>query len=95
MASGEREVRTGVVIKRGRDPSLDVVALCTTGLAGFRELGPMRINMAILADLRSSLKLHLARTRRGFVAGATCHRPMGAKEGKFGFRMVETEYIRP
>jgi hypothetical protein len=70
VASRKREVRARVVIKSGRNPSLDVVALRTAGLPCLGELRSVRVGMAIFADLRRSFELRLVGARRLFVTGA-------------------------
>ena len=51
MASRQREVSTGVMIKRRGNPSPDVVTLRATGLTGFGELGSVRLHVATFTDL--------------------------------------------
>lgn len=51
MATGKRKVRPRVVIKRGRNPALNVVAHGASSFAFLRKLGAMDIGMAVLADL--------------------------------------------
>ena len=95
MASGERKVRPGVVIKRGGNPALDVVACGASSFAFLRKLGTMDIGMTVLADLRRPFELNLAGAGGSFVACAAGNGAMGAQEWKFRFRVVETAYICP
>jgi hypothetical protein len=85
VASGKWKVCACVVIKSGRNPALDAVALCATGLPYFSELIAVRFHVAILADLRSSLKLRLVGPTWSFVACAACHGTMRTKERELGF----------
>lgn len=62
MATCKWEVRPGVVIKDRGNPALDVVALRAAGLTSLRELGTVRIRVAVFADLRGSLELSRAGT---------------------------------
>jgi len=95
MASGERKVRPGVVIKRGGNPALNVMACGASSFAFFRKLGSMDIHVAVLADLRRSFELNLGGAGGSFVACAAGNSAMGAQEWEFCFRVVETVYIRP
>jgi len=95
VASRKREVRSRVVIKSGRNPALDVVAVPATGLTSLCELGSVRIRVAVFADLRGSLELSLAGAGRGFVTCGAGNGAMCAKERELGFRMIETAHVRP
>lgn len=68
VASGQREMCLGVMIKGGRDPFRRVVTVCAVSLTFLLELFAVHIGMAVLADLRNALKLDLLRADRGLVA---------------------------
>ena len=51
VASSKGEMRTGIVIKGGRNPALYVVALCAVGLSPLGKLPAVRFNVAIFANL--------------------------------------------
>lgn len=95
VASGQRQVRARIVIKRRRDPSQNVVALRATSLSPFCELPAMGLDMAVFADLRCSFELRLMRAGRSFVACAASYRAMRTEQRKLGLRMIKAVYVRP
>lgn len=57
VASGQGEVRAGVVIEDGRNPSVGVVAIGAVGFAVFRDkLRIVRVEVASFALLRSAFE---------------------------------------
>jgi hypothetical protein len=95
MASRQREVRTGVMIKGRGNPSLDVVTIRASGLASLGELGSVGLHVAAFTDLRCSFELGLVGTGRGFVACATGDSAVCSQKREFGFRMVKAVHVCP
>lgn len=95
MPSLEWEVRPRIVIERRRYPALRIVAIRTGGLARLLKLPGMHIFVTILANLRSSLELHLRGSSGSFVTRGAFHSSMGSKQRKLRFRMVEPADVGP
>lgn len=71
------------------------MAIRTGRLARFRKLPRMHVLVAILANLRRSLELHLRGPNGSLVTRGTFHSSMRAEQRKLRFGMVESTDIRP
>lgn len=95
MPSLQREMRSRIVIERGGNPALRIVAIRTGGLARLCKLPCMNVLVAILANLRCSLELHLRASHGSLVTRGAFHRSMRAEQRKLRLCMVESADVRP
>ena len=95
VASLQRKVRSRIVIERRRHPALRIMTIRTRGLAGLCKLSRMGVLVAIFANLRSALELHLFPSYRYLVTRSASHRAVRAKQGKLCPGMVKAVYICP
>lgn len=95
MPSLQRKMRSRIVVEQGRNPALRTVAIRTGSLARFRKLPCMHVLVAIFANLRCSLELHLRGSHGNLVTRAAFHDSMRTQQRKLGFRVIESADIRP
>lgn len=88
-------MRSRIVIERGGSPALGIVAICTGSFASLHKLTRVNIFVAIFANRRCSLELHLRGSHGRLVTITALHDTMRAKQGKFRFRMIESADVRP
>lgn len=96
VAPCQRETRAGVVVKRGRSPPLNMVAIRAVRLTIFfrNELASVRIGMAGLTLLWSAFEPRFV-GGGGLVALAASHRSVPSEQGELGLRMVEAVDVGP
>ena len=95
MASGESEMRPGVVIESGRHPALRVVAIGAVGLGILGDkLAVVNVIVASLTLLWCALESRFV-SGGGFVAVAADHRSMRADKWEISFGMIEAVDVRP
>lgn len=96
VAPRQGEVRSRIVVERGRYPALNIMAVCAAGPAVLcGKLAAVRVHVTIVTFLRSPLELHLGGAGCGLVARGTGHRTVRPEERKLGFGMVEVIHLRP
>lgn len=95
VAPRQGEVRSCVVVERGRHPALGVVAIRTGSFPLLGKLSRVGIFVTILANLRRAFELYFLLTHRHLVTVPALDRAVRAKQGELGFRMVEVVYVRP
>lgn len=95
VASGQGEVRAGVMIECGRNPALGrmaVDAMCLTVFGD--ELGIVSVPVTGFALLRCAFESRTG-IRGGFVALAAGHRAVHSQQGKFGFCVIKAVDLHP
>ena len=95
MAPLQHKVRPRIVIKGRRHPPLRLMAIRTWRLAGLCKLPCVGVSVAIFANLRGTLELHLFRSYRYLVARPASHRAVHTKQRELCLGMVKPNHIRP
>jgi len=95
VAPCQGEMRSRIVVERGRHPALDVVAIRTGSFPLLGKLSCVGIFVTILANLRRAFELYFLRPHRHLVTVPALDRAMRAKQREFGFRMVEVVHVCP
>ena len=85
VAPCQGEVRSRIVVERGRHPALDVVAIRTGSFPLLGKLSRVGIFVTILANFRRALKLYFLRTHRHLVTVPALDGAVRAKQREFGF----------
>ena len=95
VPTGQGEVSPGVVIESGRNPARSIVAIiamCRIVLGN--ELANVGVFVARLALFGRSFEPGLV-SGGGLVTISTTNRAVSAKQGEFGFRMIEAVDVGP
>ena len=85
VAPCQGEVRSRIVVERGRHPALDVVAIRTGSFPLLGKLSRMGIFVTILANLRRAFELYFLLTHRHLVTITALDGAVRAEQREFGF----------